>query len=111
MPVLFQKLKESLIIFFIAFSPGGILYLNIMGNKKKGKIPVTYRKQGEPSIEDRRELALIYIQQLRGKKVEPTVESLVKRYLISEEIAAELLSRKSLQAQTADDIIPLAKID
>jgi hypothetical protein len=82
-----------------------------MGKMKKGKRLTIYLKQGEPSVEERQELALIYIQQMRKKNVEPTIENLVKRYLISEDIARKLLSHRSLQEQTADDVYPLTKID
>ena len=78
---------------------------------KKGKRPITYRKQGEPSIDECQELALIYIKQMRKKNVEPTIDSLVKRYLISEEIAEELLSQEQSQERPDHDIYPPTKMD
>ena len=59
---------------------------------KKGKRPIIYRKQGELSIDECQELALINIKQMRKKNVESTIDSLVKRYLISEEIAEVIVS-------------------
>lgn len=54
----------------------------------------TDRKPGEPSIEVCQELALLYIQEMRKKKIEPTIEGIVKQYLISDEMAGALLAQE-----------------
>ncbi|MFI5295787.1 MAG: hypothetical protein ACHQ0Y_12285 [Thermodesulfovibrionales bacterium] len=71
----------------------------------------TYRKQGEPSIEECQDLAAISIQQMRNKNREPTIESLVKRYLISDKMASALLSQEPPQTHPDHDAYPHAKID
>jgi len=70
----------------------------------KGKRSKTDRKQEEPSIEDRQELALLYIQRMRKKKIEPPIENIAKKYLISEEMVRELFLQETLQEQPGYDV-------
>jgi hypothetical protein len=72
---------------------------------------MNYNSYGEPSEEERQELALLYIQRMRSKNIEPAVGNLVKRYLISEELARELLSQKTPQAQSEPDVYPRMEIN
>jgi hypothetical protein len=60
----------------------------------KGKKDSVCRKKGEPSIEVCKELALLYIQKLRKKGIEPSVKSIANEYLLSEEMVRELLAKE-----------------
>ena len=62
--------------------------------------------QEEPSIEVRQECAMIYIQKMRKKNIEPAVDDIVNKYLISEEMARASLSQEPLNEQREVDVFP-----
>jgi hypothetical protein len=43
---------------------------------------------------------------MRKKNIEPTIESIVKKYLIPEKMARALLSQKSLREQPDNEVFP-----
>jgi hypothetical protein len=65
----------------------------------------------EPSIEVRQECAMIYIEKMRKRNIEPAVEDIVNKYLISEEMARASLSQEPLneQGEGGVDVFPHRK--
>jgi len=78
---------------------------------KKGKQRKFESSPSEPSIEVRQELAFIYIQRLRKRNIEPTIEDIVNKYLISEKLAGNLLAQEPSRAQRNYDIFLPPHID
>jgi hypothetical protein len=61
----------------------------------KGKKTGPSRKrEAPPFVEVCKEVALLYIQKLKREGVEPSVKSIAKQYLLTEEIVVELLAKE-----------------
>ncbi len=57
----------------------------------------------EPSIEVRQACAMLYIEKMRKKNIEPAVEDIVNKYLISEEMARAALSQEQVNELQVPD--------